>query len=219
MTPTAVIPERPAARLHGDGSRHSIATVQRARALHEAGWTATEIQRLLVNEGRPQPSLTTVKRWTNPQYAENQRQTVRRCVGSERAKAATFRLSGDTDHYRRAFIERLCAEGVSRDAIERVCRVVLEMGGAEVRGVLDSVDTSTATPLLDRMRALSDAGARHRAITIALRIYDGVALSDEMVRYYLKTGREPRLPKLRDTRRPRGSKDDAALEFEVGGCR
>jgi hypothetical protein len=49
--------------------------------------------------------------------------------------------------------------------------------------------------VLDRMRQLRDAGMACAAIAIVIRLDEGVALTREQVRYYLRVGKEPRHPK------------------------
>ncbi len=51
------------------------------------------------------------------------------------------------------------------------------------------------TPVLDRMRELQKAGLTMPAIAKLLALDYGLALSDGQVRYYLRIGREPELPK------------------------
>lgn len=53
------------------------------------------------------------------------------------------------------------------------------------------------TPLLDRMRQLQEAGATQASIAAAIGLYEGVPLTEGQVRYYLRHGREPRIPKRR----------------------
>lgn len=51
------------------------------------------------------------------------------------------------------------------------------------------------TPILNRMRQLAEAGVAFVDIAIVVRLDEGVALTPEQVRYYLRHGREPRHPK------------------------
>ncbi len=63
---------------------YPAATMRRARALAAAGFTPTRIVAILASEGHPKPARTTVCRWTNARYMENQLRDVRRA--RERAK-------------------------------------------------------------------------------------------------------------------------------------
>jgi hypothetical protein len=51
------------------------------------------------------------------------------------------------------------------------------------------------TLVLDRMRELRSAGLSFSGIAVVVRLDWGVDLSGDQVRYYLRTGREPRIPK------------------------
>jgi hypothetical protein len=55
-------------------------------------------------------------------------------------------------------------------------------------------------PLLTRMRDLRCAGMPFSSIAIVLRVDWGVDLTPDAVRYYIRKGREPRLPKRRAAR-------------------
>lgn len=51
--------------------------------------------------------------------------------------------------------------------------------------------------IIARMRQLRAAGVTHRSIAAVLEVDHGLHLNASQVRYYLKTGREPHLPKRR----------------------
>jgi hypothetical protein len=51
------------------------------------------------------------------------------------------------------------------------------------------------TPMLDRMRQLRAGGVFFSQIALVLRIDHGLKLTEGQVRYYLRKGREPVLPK------------------------
>lgn len=53
------------------------------------------------------------------------------------------------------------------------------------------------TPILDRMRALRAAGVTYASIGRVVGVDFGVRLDEAQVRYYMRVGREPRLPKKR----------------------
>lgn len=53
------------------------------------------------------------------------------------------------------------------------------------------------TPVLDRMRELRAGGLSFTSIAVVLRVDMGLELSTDAVRYYMRKGREPRLPKQR----------------------
>lgn len=55
-------------------------------------------------------------------------------------------------------------------------------------------------PLLTRMRDLRSAGMPFASIAIVLRVDWGVDLTPDGVRYYMRKGREPKLPKRRAAR-------------------
>jgi hypothetical protein len=52
-----------------------------------------------------------------------------------------------------------------------------------------------AVPVLDRMRELRSAGLSFSGIAIVVLLDWGIDLSADQVRYYMRTGREPRIPK------------------------
>jgi ABC-type transporter Mla MlaB component len=55
--------------------------------------------------------------------------------------------------------------------------------------------TRRTAPILHRMRQLREAGVTFVDISIVIRLDEGVALTQEQVRYYLRVGKEPRHPK------------------------
>jgi hypothetical protein len=113
----------------------------RARELRDAGWYPTAIRRLLTQEGHGSPSLFTIQVWTNPRYMANHSKR-RQSRGLERSAERTrFRLSGSSEAYRVAFMERLHSDGVPCSSIARVCCVVfgMEVAPNEVRRVLRDV--------------------------------------------------------------------------------
>lgn len=54
--------------------------------------------------------------------------------------------------------------------------------------------------LLDRMSQLKDAGVTLASIAAVIELDEGVSMTAGQVRYYLRTGREPRMPKRRAQR-------------------
>jgi hypothetical protein len=57
-----------------------------------------------------------------------------------------------------------------------------------------------SVPVLARMRDLRTAGLSYAGIAIVLRLDWGLEMSADHVRYYMRKGREPRLPKRRAAR-------------------
>lgn len=66
-------------------TRHSTALLQRARELVEGGWSTGETARRLALEfDLPQPpARTTIRRWTEPGYAELHKRWQEKCVRGE----------------------------------------------------------------------------------------------------------------------------------------
>jgi len=60
------------------GRRHPITVVRRAQRLHEGGWTAHAIRRILEQQGvQPPPSVSTIRRWLDDGCLERHRARVR----------------------------------------------------------------------------------------------------------------------------------------------
>lgn len=91
MTP-AVIGEPPPGLRARPKMNHSPATMNAARAMHEAGWTPTEIARYFAQQGNPVP-MTTVRSWVLPPkrsdaYREQMAAHARKIRAAQRQSAA-----------------------------------------------------------------------------------------------------------------------------------
>jgi hypothetical protein len=118
---------------------YPVATMRRARDLREAGWFPTDIRRILGEEGHRQPSVMTIKLWTNDGYQQDHAQRTRRRALERSAQAARFRLPSGSEPYRLAFMRELRAAGVPCPSIGKVCGVVFgdRLSGARVRRLLE----------------------------------------------------------------------------------
>jgi hypothetical protein len=101
------------------GMGHSIAVVNRAKELAEAGWTVAEITRRLPDEFMGiEPAETTVRRWVDADYAERQRQ-------SDRTGGVQTRRWGW--HRRLARIRELREAGIGFDAITKLLHLDFDL--------------------------------------------------------------------------------------------
>jgi DNA invertase Pin-like site-specific DNA recombinase len=96
----------------------------RAQQHYAAGWKPTKIRELLTDEGHPVPSLNTIYQWVNPAYRERHRRSTRAAKARAAATGAAFRLPSNGTEYQRAFMRRLREDGVSCNAIAKVCSIV-----------------------------------------------------------------------------------------------
>lgn len=102
--------------------RHTVQTVTRARELHEAGWSVGRVVRLLKRELDIEVSEITVRRWVDPDFADQMRRWGRQHTRRQRHHTATFRFPGvRTSAWKHARMRALRDDaGLSAAAISRL---------------------------------------------------------------------------------------------------
>ena len=103
---------------------YPVATMRRAIELHEAGWRAPDIQRILLSEGRAAPHQQTIRLWINPTRTERTRAKNRDYHRARAVQRQAFRMRSDSPPVRLAFMRELRSQGVSRRDIGIVHGVV-----------------------------------------------------------------------------------------------
>jgi hypothetical protein len=106
--------------------RYPARAAARARVLREGGWSSEAIAGFIEREFGARPTRGTVLRWCDPDFAERVDRWRRATNMRANAERWTFRVGGQrpSDEYRTAFVRRLAGEGVSAQAIGKVCGVV-----------------------------------------------------------------------------------------------
>jgi hypothetical protein len=134
---------------HGEGRsrRYSVVVVTRAREHVAAGWSAYKTCRLLEQEFGVRPNLTTVRTWTDPEYAERfaekNRRTARRSWTRTVGRKPHARTSAE---WRLARMRELRDCGLSFHAIGQVAGVWWgeELSDDQVSKILGSLDARRA---------------------------------------------------------------------------
>lgn len=105
--------------------------VQQARRYADAGFNASEIQRMLRDEHGQAPSHHTIRTWIDADCLARKRDRIRRWQEKNRTTASKFRLPSQTLAYQEAFIRRLRTEGVPCASIAKVCNVLFDSRWSE----------------------------------------------------------------------------------------
>jgi hypothetical protein len=111
-------------RRDGRVQSYPVATMSRARELHAAEWTPTEVRGLLEQEGHPVPSVKTLQKWFDPKYGARQLAKARALARAKRAETAVFRLPSSRPEYQKAFMVVLRRQGLSYRDIAVVASIV-----------------------------------------------------------------------------------------------
>lgn len=106
--------------------RYPAAIAIQARELHDSGWNACEIRRILRQEHGLQIAETTIRRWTDADFARRRDESNRRHSVKVRAQQWTFALPGAqvSPEYRAAFMARLRQERVPMTSIAKVSTIL-----------------------------------------------------------------------------------------------
>lgn len=185
--------------------RHKIATKARVCELYEAGWKPAEIRRLLQREGHPVPSPNTMWLWTHPRKAAQQAQRDLEKTRVWRTERASFSWPGVRGpEWKRARMLTMLKAGVCPPDVARVMSIDFPndppVTEDNVRRLWRTVRTpvgASPTPVLDLMCQLRKHAMPFPDVVGIVRMCHDVQLSPELARYYVREGREPRLPKLR----------------------
>lgn len=112
----------PGAHTPPSAVRHQLGTLVRARELHAAGWSLSEIRRRLELEGvTPPPAENTIWTWTRPKAAARLAEARNRRIRLARLGARTFAWPGVRGpEWRLEYMRRLRAAGLSYRAIAGV---------------------------------------------------------------------------------------------------
>ncbi len=182
------------AKPYGRGRPYPAKSMARARELHAAGWYPSKVREHMLTEGIPTPDLMTVKRWCDEDYNQAQLRTAREIHSRKRARTATFRLAGarktPTAAYRAEFVAALEREGVNRDEIPKVCRVVLGEAGVRVpkRGQPAKRvdwDRDTHDRLLAAGMEMRRRGLPYPSISAVFAMYEGAEITADALRRWL----------------------------------
>lgn len=105
------------------GNRYTVADAGRAVALHEAGWTVTQIASILKGEGLD-VHPTTVRRWVDADYADRQRRFTRQSHARKSAERSSGRLHNPfaSPNFVLSRIQGLAAAGIPLRVLPAVMR-------------------------------------------------------------------------------------------------
>lgn len=107
-------------------TNYTTAMVRDARKWAAAGFTTSEVQRMLEREHGQRPSHHTVRHWIDEQARERKNERMREWHRNARMLTAKFRMPSQTEQYQRAFILKLREERVPFSSIAKVCNVVFD---------------------------------------------------------------------------------------------
>lgn len=97
------------------------------RRMKESGWTSWAIHKLLVRRmGTDAPSFSTVLYWIDDARYETHKLKARGRSDRTQARIGVYRLRGRSEAYRAELVRRLHGEGMTRNAVIKATRVLLD---------------------------------------------------------------------------------------------
>jgi hypothetical protein len=182
----------------------------RARELGTLGHKPKAIRDVMLDEELPTPDVHTIRRWIDEKYDEAQRQASVQARQRAMASRATFKLTGaqrgaPSLAYRAEFVRLLEREGLTADAIPKVCRVVLgdlpadspQRRGPKLRRDWSSVANAR---VLSEGLEMRQRGLSYESISRVFEMYHGVHMNADAARRWLTLhGAERNANKFRPT--------------------